>query len=228
MTHILRKYSKVPGDLVNAFRNLATATIYEAAGQMGMVDPEIRAIYRGARVCGTAVTVECHVGDNLMLHKAVTVAGPGDILVATIGEHTKAGAWGEILVTAAEARGISGLVIDGAVRDAEAIEVHQFPVFARGLCIGATMKRNIGRINHPLVCGNALVEPGDLVIGDRDGVVVVPIEKAQEILANALAREAREAILMEKLRQQVTTLELLGLERILAELGLTEEARDQG
>ena len=228
MTHVLHKYSKVPSDLVVAFRDLAAATIYEAAGQTGMLDPRIKPIYPGARVCGTAVTVECHVGDNLMLHKAVTVAGPGDVLVATIGEHTKAGAWGEILVTAAEARGIAGLVIDGAVRDAEAIEAHQFPVFARGLCIGATMKRNVGRINHPLVCGNALINPGDIILGDGDGVVVVPKDRAKAILDAALAREAREAVLMEKLRQHVTTLELLDLERVLAELGLSEEADDMG
>jgi 4-hydroxy-4-methyl-2-oxoglutarate aldolase len=224
MIHVHRQYAKVPRDLVEAFRDLASATIYEAAGQTGMLDPGIKPVYPQARVCGTAVTVQCHVGDNLMLHKGVTVAGPGDVLVATIGEHVRAGAWGEILVTAAKARGITGLVIDGGVRDVEAIETHKFPVFARGICIGATMKKSIGKINHSIVCGGALINPGDLIVGDRDGVVVVPKERAQEILDESLAREAREAVLMEKLRgKAVTTLELLNLEVVLKNAGLVQE-----
>jgi 4-hydroxy-4-methyl-2-oxoglutarate aldolase len=223
MNHVVRNFEKPSQGIVPAFAELSTASIYEAAGQSGMMDPAIRAIYPAARICGTAVTVRCHVGDNLMLHKAVTVAKPGDVLVATIGNHLGAGAWGEILTVAAMARGIKGLVIDGAVRDVEAMQRRDFPVFARGVCIGATMKRNIGTINHPIICGNMLVEAGDIIVADPDGVVVVPRREAEQVLASTRDREAKEAILMQQLQAGATTLELLNLESVLNDLGLTED-----
>jgi 4-hydroxy-4-methyl-2-oxoglutarate aldolase len=223
MSHVVRNFERPSRELVSAFSSLATASIYEAAGQQGMMNPAIRPVYQEARICGPAVTVRCHVGDNLMLHKAVTVANPGDVLVATIGNHTGAGAWGEILTVAAMTRGIAGLIIDGAVRDVEALQRRGFPVFARGICVGATMKRNIGTINQPVVCGNLLVEAGDIVVADVDGVVVVPRRNAEKILAATKEREAREALLIQKLQAGSTTLELLNLEPILRDLGLTEE-----
>lgn len=223
MRDIIRRYSKPDPHLVERFRALGTATVYEAAGQRGNMDPAIKPAYPGARLCGPAVTVKCHVGDNLMLHKAVTVAGPGDVLVATIDNHLGVGAWGEILVTAAKARGIAGLVIDGAVRDTESYSRHDFPVFSRGVAIGAASKKLGGTINHPIVCGNVLVEPGDIVLGDADGVVVVPKDRAQSVLQASLERERQEADLMERLKNGATTLELLGLDTVLQALGLTEE-----
>lgn len=223
MNDIIRRYTKPDPRIVEGFRTLGTATVYEAAGQTGNMDPEIKPAYPGARLCGTAVTVKCRVGDNLMLHKAVTVAGPGDVLVATIDNHLGVGAWGEILVTAAKVRGIVGLVIDGAVRDTEAYGKHGFPVFSRGASVGSPSKKHGGTINHPIVCGNVVVEPGDIVIGDADGVVVVPKARAREVLDAALERERREAALMERLKAGATTLELLGLNAILESLGLTEE-----
>jgi 4-hydroxy-4-methyl-2-oxoglutarate aldolase len=221
--HVIRKYPKVGPQLVEAFRALPAATVYEAAGQRGMVSPAIRPVYPEAKLCGPALTVKCHIGDNLMIHKAVSIAQPGDVLVISIGNDVQSGAWGEILTTAAQSRGVAGVVIDGAVRDAEATLRRRFPIFSRGLAVGATMKRNLGLINHPLVCGNMYVEPGDLIIGDIDGVVVVPRERCAEVLRASQEREERERVLMEKIAKGATTLELLKLDPILAELGLTEE-----
>lgn len=223
MTDVVRHYAKPDPDLVAKFRGLGAATVYEAAGQKGKMDPAIRPVYQGATLLGTAVTVECHVGDNLMLHKAVTVAGPGDVLVASMGNHTEAGAWGEILATAAQVRGIVGFVGDGGVRDIDTFIRDDFPVFSRSISVGATMKKNKGTINHPIVCGNVRVNPGDIVIGDADGVVIVSKEEAEEVLKESIAREEAEAELLKKLKAGSTTLELLDLEKVLEQLGLTEE-----
>ncbi len=223
MTHVIKNYPKVDAEMVRRFREIPCATAYEAAGQRGMMDPAIRPIYPTAKICGPALTVSCHVGDNLMIHKAVAIAQPGDVLVVTIRSDARSGAWGEILTTAAQARGVTGLVIDGGVRDVEANEKKRFPIFSRGIAVGATMKKNLGTINHPIVCGDVEVRPGDLVLADRDGVVIVPREKCEQILSESVAREEREKVLMEKLGEGNTTLELLGLDPILADLGLTEE-----
>ena len=223
MTHVIRTYEKVGADLVEKYRALPAATVYEAAGQTGMVDPAIRAVYPEAKVCGTAVTVFCHVGDNLMIHKAVSVAGPGDVLVVSIRNDGNSGAWGEILTTAAQARGIRGLIIDGAVRDAAATRKRDFPIFSRGLAVGATMKKNLGLINHRLAIGSVIVHPGDLVLGDIDGVVVVPRERAEKVYRASMEREEAEQVLMDKLNAGQTTLDLLGLHTILDDLGMVEE-----
>lgn len=222
MAHVIHYVEKVDKETVEAYRELPAATVYEAAGQKGMMDPAIKAVYPEAKVCGTALTVFCHVGDNLMIHKAVSMAKPGDVLVVNIRGDVNSGAWGEILTTAAEARGIAGLIIDGAVRDAEATRKHNFPIFARGLAVGATMKKNLGQINHPISCGNVTVYPGDLVIGDIDGVVVVSRSEAGAVLEASIEREEKEVVLMEKLRSGSTTLDLLNLHPILADLGLTD------
>lgn len=224
MVNVIHKYERVDAETVRKFREIPAATAYEAAGQKGMLDPAIRPVYAAAKLCGVALTVQCHVGDNLMIHKAVSIARPGDVLVVDIRNDGRSGAWGEILTTAALARGVVGLVINGAVRDAEAIERRQFPVFSRGLAVGATMKKNLGLINHPISCGDVIVSPGDLVLGDRDGVVVVPREQCEEVLAASVAREERERVLMGRLEKGATTLELLALEKVLADLGLEEEA----
>jgi 4-hydroxy-4-methyl-2-oxoglutarate aldolase len=187
------------------------ATLYEASGHQGMVDPAIRPAWRGAKVCGRAATVECPPGDNLMLHVAVAHARPGVVLVATVGSYMLAGAWGEILTAAAQARGIAGLVIDGAARDMEAIESARFPVFSRGLAIGSCTKERAGRIDVPIQFGGITVRPGDLVFGDADGLVVVDQDRIDVVYEAALRRRAKEIEIMRGLREGRTTLELLGL-----------------
>jgi len=221
---VIRRFKSVSKEQVERAKQFPAATVFEANSQSGMMDPRIRGVYRAAKLCGPAITVDCHVGDNLMIHKAVTVARPGDILVVSIGNDDESGAWGEILTTAAMARGIAGLIIDGGVRDVEAVERRGFPVFARGIAVGATMKRNRGLINHPVICGNVQVCPGDLVIADIDGIVVIQRELVDQVLDASQTREDKEAVMMKELESGKTTLELLGLDEILSSLGVDEEA----
>jgi 4-hydroxy-4-methyl-2-oxoglutarate aldolase len=196
---------------IDRFADFDPATLYEAAGRTGMVDPSIRPAWHGARICGRAVTVECPPCDNLMLHIAVAGAKPGAIIVATVGGHLKAGAWGEILTEAARARGVAGLVIDGAVRDIDAIEALRFPVFSRGLAIGACTKEKPGTIDSPIELGGVTVRSGDLVFGNADGLVIVEQGRIEEVYEAAVTRRKRESEIIAKLRQGRTTLELLGL-----------------
>lgn len=198
-------------DTVERFADFDPATLYEAAGRTGMVDPSIRPAWHGAKVCGRAITVECPPCDNLMLHIAVANAKPGAIIVATVGGHLLAGAWGEILTEAARARGVAGLVIDGAVRDIDAIEALRFPVFSRGLAIGACTKEKPGTIDTPIQLGGVMVRSGDLVFGNADGLVIVEQDRIEEVYEAAVSRRTRESEIITKLRQGRTTLELLGL-----------------
>lgn len=196
---------------MDRFLGFDPATLYEAAGQRGMVDPTIRPAWAGAQICGPAATVECPPGDNLMLHHAVACPQPGVVIVATLGSYVLTGAWGEILTVAAQAKKVAGLVVDGAVRDIEAIAEHRFPVFSRGLAIGSCTKERLGRLNVPIVLGGVTVCPGDMVIGNADGIVVLERGRVDQTYAAAMARRAREAGLMDQLRAGKTTIELLHL-----------------
>jgi 4-hydroxy-4-methyl-2-oxoglutarate aldolase len=196
---------------IERFLGFDPATLYEAAGRRGMVDPSIRPAWAGAKVCGPALTVECPPGDNLMLHQAVAVATPGVVIVAKLGGYLLTGAWGEILTVAAKARGVAGLVVDGAVRDTEAIAEQDFPVFSRGLAIGSCTKERLGNLNVPMLFGGVNVRPGDIVIGNADGVVILEQERADEIYQASVKRRQRETQLIADLRSGKTTLDLLGL-----------------
>jgi len=198
-------------DSVARFAAFDPATLYEAAGQKGMVDPSIRPAWPGARVCGRAATVECPPGDNLMLHIAVAHARPGVIIVASVGSYMAAGAWGEILTAAAQARGVSGLVIDGAVRDIDAIRETKFPVFSRGLAIGSCTKERPGALDVPVQVGGATVRPDDLILGDADGLVIIEREHLEAVYETAVIRRKRESEIISQLREGRTTIELLGL-----------------
>ena len=198
-------------DETERFRCFDPATLYEAAGKRGMVDPAIRPVWAGARVCGVALTVECPVGDNLMLHQAVAEAKPGVVIVGNIGGYLFAGAWGEILTVAAQAKGVFGVAVDGAVRDTESIFELRFPVFSRGSAIGACTKERAGRLNFPIQFGGVTVRTGDIVCGNSDGLVIIEQERAEEIYEAAVKRQCREKEIIEQLRRGKTTLELLGL-----------------
>ncbi|HXK59293.1 MAG TPA: 4-carboxy-4-hydroxy-2-oxoadipate aldolase/oxaloacetate decarboxylase [Acidobacteriota bacterium] len=198
-------------NIFQRFLEFDAATIYEAAGQQGNVDPAIRPAWPGAKLCGRAVTVECPPGDNLMLHIAVAEAQPGDVIVACTENHLLRGAWGEILTIAAQARNVTGLIIDGAVRDICAIERLRFPIFCRGLSIGACTKECAGRLNIPIELGGVTICPGDLVFGDVDGVVVVPKDQIETVYRSAVQRREREAAIIAQIKEGRTTLELLGL-----------------
>lgn len=197
-----------PGVVARA-RRLPAATLHEAAGRIGVMPSAIKPVAPSFRVCGPAVTVDSPGGDNLWLHRAIYVAQPSDVLVVRVSDAHEWGYWGEIMSVAAQARGLGGLVIDGCVRDGAILEQFGFPVFARGLCIRGTGKDFGARgwINHPTLFGNLAVSPGDLVVGDTDGVVVLPRDSAAELVQAAEQREDKEAAILERLRAGERTLE---------------------
>ena len=201
-------------------KRLGTATIHEAQGQKGAVDPRIGALDRGFRLAGRALTVDIRPGDNLMLHYALSKAVPGDVLVVDAKGFVDAGPWGDVLTLAARQAGVVGLAIDGAVRDAAAIIEMGFPVFCRGVCIKGTNKHQPGRLNVPIVFGGVAVEPGDVIVGDADGLVVVKAGEVDEAIRLSEARERKEAAMRERLRQGASMIELLGLQETVDRLGL--------
>ena len=196
--------------IVEAARTLPAATLHEAGGRIGVMPSAIKPVAPAMRLCGTAVTVHGPAGDNLWLHRAIYVARPGDVLVVHVSGGHDWGYWGEIMSAAAHARGLAGLVIDGCVRDGAVLADFGLPVFARGLCIRGTGKDFGARgfINFPTLFDDLTVHPGDLVVGDTDGVVVVPRSRAAEMVAAAQAREAKEAGVIARLRAGERTLEI--------------------
>lgn len=210
-------------EFIARFADLAASTVYEAAGKTGAMQHDMRPLVTCMRVCGSALPVWCPTGDNLTLHQAVAVAQPGDVLVADVGGDLEAGGWGEILTVAAMERRLGGLVTNGAVRDVTRLRALQFPVFCRGISMKATTKVHLGTVGQPICCGGVYVRPGDLVLGDDDGIVVVAYERLEETLERALERVHREEALLASLKQGKTTLELLGLKGALTGPGSAEE-----
>jgi len=206
------------GDVERA-RAFDAATLYEANDQQGALDPAIRPMAPGLKVCGNAFTVRCQPGDNLTLHAAVAYASPGDVIVADVGDFADAGHWGEILTVAAVARGIGGLVINGGVRDIAALKPRGFPVFARAVSMKATTKMIRGLLNHPIAFGGTCIHPGDLIVGDADGVVAIAHDRVGDVLARARERETTESGIMKQLENGEVTLDLLELRPLLALVG---------
>ena len=195
-------------DLIERARSLSSATLHEAGGKIGVMPYQINPVHPHFRVCGPAVTVNAPPGDNLWLHYAIYAAQPGDILVVHCGDRYEHGYWGEVMSSAAKARKLGGLVIDGCVRDFTLLDEVGFPVFARGQCIRGTAKdkQAIGWINHPVLFGDLTVNPGDLVFGDNDGVVVVPRCNAETVIAASEQRDRDELRICEELMAVGTTL----------------------
>jgi 4-hydroxy-4-methyl-2-oxoglutarate aldolase len=197
---------------IEAAGRLPVATLHEAGGRIGVMPHAIKPVDPGFRICGPAVTVHSPGGDNLWLHRAIYVAQPGDVLVVHVSDAHDFGYWGEIMSCAAQTRGLAGLVIDGCVRDGAILAEFGFPVFARGLCIRGTGKDFGARgwINHPTLFGNLVVHPGDLIVGDTDGVVAIPRERADSVVEAAVARERKELDVIEQIRRGARTLEVYG------------------
>lgn len=205
-------------EILEGLARHASATLYEAAGRIGAMDSAMRPVGAGMRLCGPARTVRCQPADNLTLHVAVALAQPGEVIVADVGGFVEAGHWGEILTVAAQQRGVVGLVINGSVRDVAAAQQRAFPVFAGGVSMKATVKEVLGSIGQPIVCGGIAVRQGDIVVGDDDGVVVLPRAKAGEALTAAITRETAEGEIMRRLAAGELTLDILGFRGKLGEV----------
>ncbi|MEA4816686.1 MAG: RraA family protein [Lachnospiraceae bacterium] len=225
MYDVIKVYEKTPEDIVKRYAMLEeSASINESIpNKNGALFSGIKAIWPEIRMCGVALTVQCGIGDNIMLHKAISMAGPGDILMVTNGDFDEAGGlFGGMMAASLKARGAAGLVIEGACRDTILIKQLGFPVFSRNICIKATTKVCPGRINHPIVIGGVYVEPGDLVFGDNDSVVVVPRKNAKEVLEIAEKREASEENMLKRiLKGETTTFEMFS--ENYSKLNLREE-----
>jgi 4-hydroxy-4-methyl-2-oxoglutarate aldolase len=197
-------------DPTTAFADLGAATLGESGGRP--MAPRIRPAWPGARVSGPAFPVVCSAADNLAIHVAVAEAPPGSVLVVNVGLEPQRGYWGEVLTTAAEARGIVGLVIDGGVRDVDALEAHGFPVFSAMIALRGATKEEAGHIGDEALVGDVDVIEGDWIVGDTDGVVVIRSAHVNDVLAAGRARAEKEARMFEQLKAGKTTIELLGLD----------------
>jgi 4-hydroxy-4-methyl-2-oxoglutarate aldolase len=223
MAHVINQIERPAKEIIDRFRGIGTATVHEASGRKGYIDCAIKPLARGVRICGPAFTVQCHPKDNLMLHKALERAQPGDVIVASVGGFYEAGYWGGLMATSAMARKLGGLAIDGTVRDSEEMIRMGFPIFCRGCCILGTAKGTLGTINHPILFGGMTVKPGDIILGDDDGMVAVDRLTCEEVLEKSLARVAAEEKKAVQLAAGVSSVEFNKLGRIFEFLGLKEE-----
>ncbi len=223
MIHVRTNVPRPDAALVAQLAEYSSATIHEAQGRRGAMTSEIKPIDRSMSFCGPAVTVVCAPQDNLMLQVAIHYARAGDVLVVSAGEFKEAGTFGDVLGTAMHSKGLAALVTDSGVRDtADLIELG-LPVFSRSICIKGTVKETLGPINHPIVFGGQLVEPGDLVCGDADGVVLVKADDVEWVIRACAEREAVEAEQRAAYRAGGTTIELCNLVDKLAATGLLVE-----
>ncbi|MEV0894340.1 4-carboxy-4-hydroxy-2-oxoadipate aldolase/oxaloacetate decarboxylase [Promicromonospora sp. NPDC050262] len=206
---------------VEALSRFGVATVHEALGRLGLMRPYLRPVYEGAAMCGTAVTVLLQPGDNWMLHVAAEQVRAGDVVVAACTTESEDGFFGDLLATSMKARGARGLVIDGGCRDVDTLRAMDFPVFSRAINAKGTVKATIGSVNVPVVCANALVTPGDVVVADADGVVVVPAARAAEVAEAARRREENETAKRERFAAGELGLDLYDMRPRLVELGLT-------
>jgi 4-hydroxy-4-methyl-2-oxoglutarate aldolase len=217
---VVRNIRRPDAESVKILGQLGVATVHEAQARTGLLAPYMRPIYNSARMAGPAVTVLCQAGDNMMIHAAVELCQAGDVLIVTTTSPSTDGMFGELLATSLRTRGVVGLVIDAGVRDVADLTTMDFPVWSKAISAQGTVKATAGSVNVPVVCGGQLIRPGDAVIGDVDGVVVVPREDVIEVVKASQQRIVKEEKSRERLRAGELGLDMYSLRAKLTELGV--------